>query len=249
VTFRGKVLWAWAEGTASAHNSFTGYHRGEDLDLRGDLGLVSPGALLDLELTVRFERSHRLGLHSLYGGLTGHTVLDRTIEYNDNIFQAGEHARTALDLDIRDLDYSYEFPPSGDLRFRAGAGGRWSHMNVGFDSTTLDPAGSMEENTAIFPTLNAALAVDWTPSLVFEVELRGSPAALPFGFSHASLGRFVEINASLGWKISDAFRLEVGGHYSWFWQRWQGRESDGHYAVNYVDLMLLGPWIGLEISF
>jgi hypothetical protein len=103
-TVRARLVWAYAWGRASARNSFTRFERGEDLDLRRDFGLVNGGPVLDAELSVRFERSHRVMLHSLFCILSDRTVLDRTFEYNDNVFQTGEHARAELDLDFRDIE-------------------------------------------------------------------------------------------------------------------------------------------------
>jgi len=249
VDLRGNAIWAFAWGTASARNSLTGFERGEDLDLRDDFGLLRGTALADSALRLTVQGRHRIVFHDLFGSFSQRTVLDRTFEYNDNVFQKGEHARTNLEIDLRDLEYAAGIFGSPTLNLWAGAGGRWSHLNVGVRSSTLDPAGSMEENTAIYPTLNVAGTYSWTPSMSLALEVRGSPAAVPLGFSHASLGRFVELRSALAWRMTEALSLEMGGVFAWVWQRWRGRESDRHYAVNYVDLLLAGPFLGLEISF
>jgi hypothetical protein len=248
-TVRARFVWAYAWGTASARNSFTRFERGEDLDLRRDFGLVNGGPVLDAELSVRFEGSHRVTLHSLFGVLSDRTVLDRTFEYNDNVFQAGEHARAELDFDFRDVEYAYRFLHSPTLTLWAGVGGRWADLNVGLPSSTLDPEGSMESNKALYPTLNASLQHRWTGSLALDLDVRGSPAAVPVVFAHASLGRFVEARAAVGWRIVDSVLLDAGANFLWVWQRWRGHESDGHFAVNYVDIRLFGPSVGLRISF
>ena len=249
VSLRGGAVWAFAWGTASARNSLTGFERGKDVDLRDDFGLVRGEPLLDLALLVRFEHRHRVALHSVFGELSARTVLDRTFEYNDNVFQQGEHARTGLEIDLRDVEYAYRLANDPGWTLWAGAGGRWAHVNVGIRSSTLDPGGSMEATTAVYPTLNAGLEARAGSSWSLALELRGSPAALPLLSSEASRGRFIEARVTLAWSPTDFLRLEVGGSFLWMWHRWRGREPDRHFADNQVDLRLLGPLAGLNVSF
>lgn len=249
IWLRGNAVWTFAWGTASARNSFVRFERGEDLDLRDDFGLLQGGVLADIDLGVTFARRHRIILHSLYGSLSANTVLPRTFEYNDGVFLENEHAETKLEIDLRDLDYAYRIVDGQPFALWAGAGARWSHWNVGIRSSTRDPAGSMEENTAIFPTLNVGVGYGLAPSLSASLEIRASPAALPILFAHASLGRFVDARLALEWTIASFIKVEAGGMVLWMWQRWRGRESDGHYAVNYVEIVLVGPSVGFTISF
>jgi hypothetical protein len=249
VSLRGGAVWAFSWGTASARNSFTGFERGGAVDLRDDLGLLHGAPLADLALLVQFEHRHRVALHALFGEVSARTVLERTFEYNDNVFEQGEHAQSRLEIDCRDLEYAYRFATGPRWTLWAGAGGRWAHVNVGIRSSSLDPDGSMEATTAVYPTLNAGLAASGDPSWSLGLEVRGSPAALPVLPSDASRGRFVEVRATLGWNLTDFVRLEAGGTLLWMWHRWTGREPDRHFAVNEVDLRLAGPFAGLNISF
>ena len=249
VSVRGGAVWAFAWGAASAKNSFTRFERGEDIDLRDDLGLVHGDALAELALEVRFEHRHRIVAHSLFGDLTMDTVLDRTFEYNDNVFAQGERAKTRREIDLRDLEDAARFVDGPTWTLWAGAGGRWEHVNVGVRSSTLDPGGSMEAGTTVYPTLNAGVTLHFGSSLSLALDLRGSPAALPLRPSHASPGRFGEVRPTLAWNMAKFVRLELGGTFLWTWHRWKGRESDGHFAVNEVDLRLAGPLAELEISF
>ncbi len=249
VTLEARVLWAQAWGSASAHNSFTQYQRGESLDLRDDFGLTQGAALADLDLSVRFADRHRLGIGALSGTFSGHTTLDRTFEYNDNVFQAGESARTSLEIDIRDATYDYRILDDGGTTLWIGGGLRRVVLNVGLESTTLDPQGSMEDNKALFATLHAALQHEIAPSLRLGFEMLGAPAAIPALFSRPSLGRFIQARASIAWEVVGGVTLDAGLDLLWMWQDCEAREPDQHYAVNRVELLLLGPSLGLRIAF
>jgi len=249
VDLHGSAVWAFAWGAASARNSFTGFERGEDFDLRDDFGLTQGAPLADLSLHVGFLRRHRVALHSLFGTFSARTEFDRTFEYNDGVFQQGEHAETRLEVDLRDVEYAYRFPGGRSIAFWAGGGTRWAHLNVGVHSSTLDPAGSMEENTAIFPTLVAGIELRPPSGWTLSLDLRGSPAAVPILFHNASRGRFIEAHASVQWSLTGFLKLETGGLMLWTWQRFRGREKDGHDAVNDVDIRIAGPSLGLEFSF
>jgi len=247
VSLDARVLWASVWGQASAHNSFTGFQQGESLDFRDDFNLDT-GALLDLRFAVRLGGDHQIAIRSLYGSFESETTLTRTFEYNDNIFQAGEHAKTGLDLDFRDGAYLYRVL-RGPTTLWIGAGGRWAYLNAGISGSTLDSAGSMEAQKAFFPMLQVAVEHRLSPHFTLAADLTGGPAAIAALFRLPSDGRFVEARFSIAWTLGEAFRVELGGDVLWMGLTAQGHESDGHWADNRSELLLLAPSLGLRLDF
>ena len=249
VRFGARAVWASVRGLASANNDFTQFQRGEDLDLHGDFGLDQGAALADFMLEVRLATSHRIATRTLFGTFWAHTTLDSTFEYNDNTFQSGEEARTTLEIDNLDVGYDYKLLDGHEVTVWMGLGARWAYVNVGLASTTLDPHGSMEESKAIFPTLHVDVNCDVASSVTLNMEAWGSPSAVATVLEKPSLGRFIEIRASIGWNLAGSLFLEGGVEF--LWERLEGkiREPDQHFAVNRVDLLLMGPSIGLRVSF
>lgn len=107
----------------------------------------------------------------------------------------------------------------------------------------------MEETKALFPTLHVAADTDLGSGFHAGFDVLGAPVAAPFLFHRAAAGRFLQARTFLTWQFAEFAAVDVGVDVLWLYQDSQAREPDQHYAVNRVEILLVGPSIGLRFSF
>ena len=231
---RLRVDHTWGSVAAGEHPTLV--RAGPTLEVRDDWGLRR-AACLSGGLTWYRNGSRRAGFSYERGRHEGDVVFSRGFAYDDDTFTAGERAVTTLRLEVIEVRY--------ERRLRSawiGAGLRYTTVEAGIVTSTLNPPGEREHVGALSPVvcLEAAGAVAKTVDLVGEARagLFGLPVALwePAGI------RFAEVAGGVRWRPHARWTLVLGVEARAIHMRYAGREADRvSFGDNRVDLRMLGP--------
>ena len=180
---------------------------GTTIVLENDLGLDSHHTVGRIDGYFRFSESHRIdfGLYDLSRDST--RIIDREIQFEDQIFLIDTSVSTKFDMEVYRLAYSYAFWLADKGFLGADIGFHVSH----FSTTLLGTMGGQfasDSFTAPLPTFGLRGEYQITPRLT----LNGKAALFDFEIGDID-GRFVDIYVGMDYKLMKNLALGLAYDY------------------------------------
>ena len=201
------------------------------LDLKKDLGTNNPQTG-DFRFTVRPGNS-RIQFGFEHFGLHGDQPVDRTIEFNGNVYTVGTQVVTDARINHVVLSWSYALIHPAGRRFKLGplVEGHRLWWNASLTAPALNLQGT--DTRAIgYPAVGLAAEVVAHTRLVFFAEAAGLPAG--------SYGTFYDWEA--GARLSPARHLNLVGGFRVF-------DVNAKFAPDYARVHFSGPFVGAAAGF
>lgn len=191
---------------------------GTEVDVEDDLGL--PTTRLQPRGSFRWRpgRTHELEVGYQFVRREGEKLLQRTIDFGDDTFEAGREVHSELDADQLFLVYRWAFVAKERSQYGLGAAAGILYVDVGIDGTAQIDSSEVEASPS--KSINAPVGSlgfygRWLAGdrWFFQADLR---------FIAASISRF------------DGQVFETGAAARFFIERWIGIEAG--YAFSDIDL-------------
>lgn len=103
--------------------------RGDNVNLKNDLGVDQDQSSFWASAEWRFAPRHRIGINYSQFKLTGTRTLTRDFVIGDESYQAGATLNSELKLQIIPIAYSYSLVKTGDDELAATIGVHWSRVS------------------------------------------------------------------------------------------------------------------------
>ncbi len=233
---QAQVSISWARWTPSldAQARIVDNGIGATFDFAKDLGMKD-------ERVGQFRVAWRTGRRSFVAAeydnvnYSGDQVVQRTIEYNGEVYEVGTRVRSSLDVETARLQWAWQFLATRDGSVRFGP--MLEAAAVSFDDRLMAPdlepqQISVDSLDAVFPAIGLALDVEPLPW--FALYARGSVLDLGSDGSYR--------NAEAG------ARVFLGRHLSGL-VGYRDLDMKASSDPDWAEIRLKGPYVGVSVEF
>jgi hypothetical protein len=223
-------------------NSKAGYssdtNPGNEIDLENDSGLPRQRQNLRLEGYWRFGQRHRLDFGTYYWNRSRTKTLDKSIEWQDVVYQAGGTLKTSFDTQVFKLAYKYSFVQSESIEVAASGGfsAFYNQIELSGEGQVIGPDGQpvgegafeRKHSSKVIPVPVLGLHCDYAFSHAWIV--RGSVEYFTYSTSDWN-ANLTDARVSLDWMPWDHWGFGAG--YNYVSLGGGVGASDNHLKVNY----------------
>jgi hypothetical protein len=203
-----------------------------------DLGLRDKSEMGDVEMEIRIRERHRLRLNYFRIDRSASQVIDRDIQFGDDLFEAGDQVESKLDWREFSITYGYAFLRRERFEIYGTFG---LHLTEVSASGEVDADDIREEENGVFPipAIGAGTLIRISDRFHFE----GRVDYLEVSYEDID-GTLLDFRGSVVYRFSRNFSL--GAAYV-FTQREATSEEVGD--SGFFDLRHSGPELFLRITF
>jgi len=182
---------------------------GTEIDFEKDLGLNDRLTDFDFKSFYRFADRHRLDLTYLAWDRTNATVIDRQIQWGDEVFDVNANVETREKAQLLNLIYKYSFFNNGrvDFGLNGGISSLWSDTRLSGETSNDGGHVATESKNVIFPIPVLGLHFEMTLAKRFFWSAEGN-------FFDASIagyeGHVNEVTTALDYFVTKNIALGVG---------------------------------------
>ncbi|HXD06764.1 MAG TPA: hypothetical protein VN680_11975 [Burkholderiaceae bacterium] len=152
--------------------------RSGEVNLEDVTGLDRNKSSIFVLATWRFAANHRIGIQGFEVKRDADKVIERDIEFRDQVIHAGTRLHTEAKTDFFVVNYQYSFIRNESLEFAGIAGLYGAHFKFGFNASN-PPTDVQASTNAPLPMLG--LGLDWFVTPRWTVSLLGEGLAVKVG--------------------------------------------------------------------
>lgn len=229
------VLGAGFDTTLRVDESLT--EQGTEINAEDDLGLDDSKILAQGEITLLPGKHHLVRLSGMSANRSAQQVLERTIDFDDQTYLAGERVDSKLDITMVGLTYGYRFlvRERGELTGTFGIQIADVEANAVVRSRVIRDA---ESGVAPIPLAGLEGRIDLTRRWSFEARVQYLTAEID-----EVDGSIVDVRAAITWRKNPHFLLGLG--YRSFTLEVDSRNED---TPGFVDMTIAGPLLFMRAS-
>jgi len=190
----------------TAEGSITPQIPRQYVDFESDLDLDDSPELFVVEFRWQFGQKWNLGLQYFQSAREGRRTLDRTIEWNDDIFEIGADVRVSTSVDITRIVVSRHFIKRDGHDFRLTGGIHWLDLAGEFRGEATLGDGTTEFTTskasASLPIPNVGAVYQYSPSAKWLLALRADWFSATVGDYSGGI-----------WNVMTTANFQIGKHF------------------------------------